>query len=246
MPETLLENDTESVSHATETQPNRQRRLFAMMVVLSVSILHFIVASFYYLFRGTANIDLNQLQQFRLLSALVAESTSLLVLWYVISERGQGWSTIGWNPEWSDIWRGFVLLVAGFLATILPNAFFQTAYRTYSGHYMAPKSLRALLGFSISAVSIAFVVLNPFFEELIVRAYTMSEVMNLGGSRTLAVLVSVSLQMSYHFYQGIVRSIGVAAIFVVFSLYFAKTRRIAPVILAHFCLDALALVKGVS
>ena len=129
-------------------------------------------------------------------------------------------------------------------ATISPVLVFQAAYRSSAGHYLHAKSLESMLGFGISLLSIAFVLLNPFFEELIVRAYTMSEVMDLGGSRLLAILISVSLQMSYHFYQGVLRSIAIAATFTVFSIYFAKTRRIAPIILAHFCFDALALVKG--
>ena len=101
-----------------------------------------------------------------------------------------------------------------------------------------------MLGLGISALSIAFVLINPFFEELIVRAYPMSEIMDLGGSRALAVLVSVALQVSYHLYQGAARSIAVAAIFTVFSIYFARTRRIVPVVIAHFCIDAYALVRG--
>jgi hypothetical protein len=73
----------------------------------------------------------------------------------------------------------------------------------------------------------------------------MSEVMDLGGSRLLAIVVSLSLQISYHVYQGVLRSIAIAATFTVFSIYFAKTRRIALLILAHFCFDALALVRGI-
>ena len=60
----------------------------------------------------------------------------------------------------------------------------------------------------------------------------------------LAVVISVVLQVSYHLYQGTARTIAVAATFTVFSIYFARTRRIFPVVVAHFCIDAYALVKG--
>jgi membrane protease YdiL (CAAX protease family) len=168
----------------------------------------------------------------------------LLVLWYVLSERGSGWRAIGWTPAWKDLPEGFGLLIVGYLAAIPPVLVFQAAYHPFAGHYLQAKSLESVLGFGISVSSVAFVLINPFFEELIVRAYTMSEVMDLGGSRLLAIVVSVSLQMSYHFYQGVLRSIAIAATFIVFSIYFARTRRIAPIILAHFCFDALALVRG--
>jgi len=59
------------------------------------------------------------------------------------------------------------------------------------------------------------------------------------------VVISVALQVSYHLYQGAARAIAVAATFTVFSIYFARTRRILPVVVAHFCIDAYALIRGV-
>jgi membrane protease YdiL (CAAX protease family) len=167
----------------------------ALGVVLSVSLLHSVFASFCYLPGGTVPLDRNQ-HAFRLVGALLAESTSWLVLWYVLCERGSGWRTIAWTPAWKDLPEGFGLFIVGYLATIPPVFVIQAAYRSYAAHYLHAKSLESMLGFGISLLSIAFVLLNPFFEELIVRAYTMSEVMDLGGTRLLAIVVSVSLQMS--------------------------------------------------
>jgi len=225
--------------------PTRRRRVFALAVVLSVSVLHFIVSSSYYVFGGAAPPPAGEMIPYRLVGALVAECTSLLLLWYVISERQNGWQSIGWNPNWRDPLRGIVLVIVSLLATIPPAIVFQSVYRAFSGHYLAANDLRQLLGFGVSVFSIAFVVVNPFFEELIVRAYTMSEVMDLGGSRVLAVVISVALQVSYHLYQGAARAIAVAATFTVCSIYFARTRRILPVVVAHFCIDAYALIRGV-
>jgi membrane protease YdiL (CAAX protease family) len=221
----------------------RRRRLFALALVLSVSFLQFIYASFYYLFGGKVSPD-QQVHSFRVLGALIIESTSLLLLWYVVSERDSSWRAIGWSPVWKDLRRGLILFVTAYLTSISAVRIFQAAYKTYTGHYLQPRSLHGMVGSGISFWSVAFVVTNPFFEELIVRGYTMSEVMDLGGSPWLAIVISVSLQMSYHFYQGLLRSIMIAATFIVFSIYFAKTRRIAPLILAHFCFDAYALVRG--
>ena len=136
------------------------------------------------------------------------------------------------------------MLIVAVVATIPPALIFEYGYLAFSGHYLPAKDLRQLLGFGISAFSIAFVLVNPVFEELIVRAYTMSQVIELGGSRFLAIVISVALQVSYHLYQGLVRSIAVAATFTVFSIYFARTRRIMPVVVAHFCIDAFALLRG--
>ncbi len=72
----------------------------------------------------------------------------------------------------------------------------------------------------------------------------MTEIAELGGGGVLAIVISVALQMSYHLYQGFTNGIVLATIFAVFSIYFWKTRRLAPVVLAHLCVDAYALFRG--
>jgi len=220
----------------------RTPRLLALGLVLSISLLRFIVASFYYLSVGTLPRTPQQLH-LSLISALLGEGTSLLLLWYVLHQQGRSWNDIGWKPSWWDVRRGIALLAVSMVVSATAAYGFQLLYRSYAGHYLESRSMRGILGFGISALSIAFVLLNPVFEEMIVRAYTMSEVMGVGGSRTIAVLVSVTLQMSYHLYQGLLSCIALAAVFTVFSIYFARTRRIAPIILAHFCFDAYALIR---
>ena len=107
-----------------------------------------------------------------------------------------------------------------------------------------PKDLHPLFGFGVSLLSIAFTCVNPFFEELIVRGYTMSEIRSAGGGMGVAIVLSVGLQMSYHLYQGAAHAIGLAAIFTIFSIYYAQTGKIVPVVLAHLTLDSLALIRG--
>ena len=101
----------------------------------------------------------------------------------------------------------------------------------------------AFIGAGISVLTVLFVVVNPFFEELIVRGYTISEITPLGGSPNLAIFVSVLIQMSYQVYRGLLRCIALTAVFLVFSIYFSRTRKIAPVIVAHFWSDARALIS---
>ena len=112
-----------------------------------------------------------------------------------------------------------------------------------SYHFFSPDA-HTLLGFGISTLSLVFVCLNPFFEELIVRAYTMTEVLDLGGNQILAVIVSVIVQISYHLYQGLLHGLSLTFLFLVFSIYFVRTRRIVPVILAHLFLDLSGSFAG--
>jgi membrane protease YdiL (CAAX protease family) len=143
-----------------------------------------------------------------------------------------------------DVPRAVGLVFGSTLASYFVWIPVQIAYRFYFGHYLVPKSMHGFFGFGISALSIGFVCLNPFFEELIVRSYLMSEIFDLGGNAALAVLISVALQTSYHLYQGFANGVVTTTTFAVFSIYFWKTRRIAPVVLAHLCMDAYALVRG--
>jgi membrane protease YdiL (CAAX protease family) len=197
----------------------------------------------YYLLGGTSSSTPAQLR-YRLCGGLIHEVISLTVLCYVMSIQRKKWKDMSANLTLVDIPRGLGLIVVAYIGTLVFLAPFQYAYRTYFGHVLAPKPLDSMFGFGVSALSIAFICLNPFFEELIVRAYTATEVMNLGGSRALAITISVAAQMSYHLYQGLLHSLALTMIFTAFSVYFVRTKRIGPVIFAHLCLDLLALLSG--
>ena len=61
-----------------------------------------------------------------------------------------------------------------------------------------------------------------------------------------AIAVSVLLQTSYHFYQGVPEALGHGAGFLLFSFYYARTNRIGPVILAHLCGDVIPYLQYMS
>jgi hypothetical protein len=212
-------------------------------LVLWVSLSLPIVGSLFYSLGGTAPSTSVQ-QGYRLWGALMTESSSLAVLWYVMGRQGKSWKDIGWSPCLADIPRALGIFVVTAITTWVVYIPAQFAYHSYSGQFLTPKSLGSMFGFGISILSIAFVCLNPFFEELIVRAYTISEVMTLGATRTFAVAISVVLQVSYHLYQGALNVLLLAIIFTAFSIYYARTRRIVPVILVHLGLDLFALLRG--
>lgn len=130
MAEMVLSTDVEVAQAPAMVSPiSRRRRLLALGVVRSVSLLHFVFASFYYLLGGNVPLDAHQ-HGFRLVGALVAESTSLRVLWYVLTERRSGWRAIGWTPAGKDLPEGFGLLIVGYRATIPPVLVFLAAYRS--------------------------------------------------------------------------------------------------------------------
>lgn len=221
---------------------DRRRRFFALGLVLAVSFSTFTATSLHHASVGQPSLDPGQ-RNFRILVTLLTEAISLLLLWFVLSGQRRSWRDIGWAPKWRDIPEGLVLIVGTKIAAMAATQCFQLFYLSLTGHYLRPRSFHSALEGGISFFSILFVLLNPFFEELIVRAYTMSEVLGLGGSQATAVLVSIAIQMSYHTYQGLLAAVPLLVTFAISSIYFARTRRIAPVIILHLYLDALALIK---
>jgi membrane protease YdiL (CAAX protease family) len=169
------------------------------------------------------------------------ELSILALLWYVLQRRGKSFSSLGMTWKLGDFAWSVVLFGFGMLA-------FRGVYNSivYFGPVpvtVAEASLQAgrlLFGTGISSVTFLFQFVNPFFEELIVRGYLMTEIKALTRSVMLAVAISTVLQMSYHFYQGAAVALGEGATFLVFSIFYAKTGRITPVILAHLYQDVIA------
>jgi membrane protease YdiL (CAAX protease family) len=82
-------------------------------------------------------------------------------------------------------------------------------------------------------IAAIFCVLNPLFEELIVRGYLMTEIIELTGSTALAVFLSVVAQF---FVPSLLRMgwrTVLVLYFLVSALYFAYRRRAFPIVIAH-------------
>ncbi|HEY6369055.1 MAG TPA: hypothetical protein VIX37_00615 [Candidatus Sulfotelmatobacter sp.] len=156
----------------------RTRRLLALGIVLFVGLGHFIAASAYYRIEGTtSSTDWSQLRV-RLVGGMIAEAGSLAVLWYVLSGQGRGWKSMGWVFHWMDGPRALILTFGATAATYAVFMPVQICVHAYAGHYLSTTSMHGMLGVGISGLSIAFIGLNPFFGELIVRGYLMTEVVD--------------------------------------------------------------------
>ena len=88
------------------------------------------------------------------------------------------------------------------------------------------------------------VIVNPVYEEFLWLGYGITALQRY-GTRT-AVLVSVALRLSVHLYQGRMAFVSILPLAVVFTLYFVKTKRLWPIIVAHLLFDTLALMSVVK
>jgi hypothetical protein len=166
------------------------------------------------------------------------EVAALFLVWYLLLRRHKSFRDLGlvWRKE--DFSWAVVLILAQSVSFKL------VYYAIYHAGFTAVPLLAAsqqvgqiLFGGGIVLTTILFQLLNPFFEELIVRAYLMTEIKFLTNSTAYAILASTLLQTSYHFYQGAPAALANGVIFLMFSIFYAKTNRITPVILAHLYAD---------
>lgn len=179
--------------------------------------------------------------QGRLWARLIFQFVGLLSLYLALRYQGRRWKDIGFflEPTLLEIGRIFALFfVAWFLSAV-----YQFVVSLYSPSAFAHKTYDpvVLLGTSASYLAVLWVFVNPFHEELIVRAFLITEVEGIYHSTWLAVIASVALQTSYHLYQGLVSALSHVPVFLLFSLYYVRSRRILPVVLAHLIMDVLYL-----
>jgi len=166
------------------------------------------------------------------------EVAALALVWYVLLRRGKTFADLGMAWKWADLGWSVLLGWGGMWAFDLVYSILYHSGLTAVSERAASENVdRILFGGGFFAMTMLFQFVNPFFEELIVRAYLMTEIKWLTNSAAKAVLFSTLLQSSYHFYQGTAVAVAHGASFLLFAVFYAKTGRIAPVILAHLYAD---------
>jgi len=219
---------------------DKRERWFELFLVLAISFGGALYSAVYLYRHGPSATPM--FAGSRWVPAIGHEIIVLLLLWYVLRRSGRTLGDIG--LRWSVKDAGWGLLVAlvaytmyvgaatiiavvhRFLLGSLPTAF---APREFFGHVTVP--------------TVAYVVLAPLCEELVVRAYLMTEIRELTGSAWLAIAVSVVFQGAYHLYYGWWMAVSISFQFLIFALYFTFWRKALPVVVAHELIDLVALTR---
>jgi len=84
---------------------------------------------------------------------------------------------------------------------------------------------------------------NPHCEEFVMRGFLQTRLRQAGWSGAAGVGTSVALQSLYHLYQGVFAMLALGASFLVLALYYQKTKRLWPVVLAHLAMDLVAMLS---
>ncbi|WP_067571474.1 CPBP family intramembrane glutamic endopeptidase [Nocardia acidivorans] len=81
---------------------------------------------------------------------------------------------------------------------------------------------------------------NSAAEEVLVVAWLITRLRQLGWTENRALLASALLRGSYHLYQGLGGGLGNLVMGLVFGRYWQRTNRLWPLLLAHALIDTVA------
>jgi uncharacterized protein len=220
---------------------DKKLRWIELLLVVAVAFSGPFLASSFVVLGGSLESGKGSMA-LKLGTAITSEVLALCVLAHVLYRQGRSLRDLGASFARSDLVASLSLAVWSFVAFYTTYLGAALAYVTLTGHRVSSQP-SSMLGGGLSVATLALVVVNPVFEELIARAFVISELQALAGSPAVAAAASVILQTAYHLYQGPPQAVALAASFAVFSLYYLSTRRVWPIVLAHFYLDLFALMQ---
>jgi membrane protease YdiL (CAAX protease family) len=169
---------------------------------------------------------------------VIEESAVLLALGYFLSIRGWDFAGLTAHPSWLD----------GLMGVVFSLMFMQAWSVAWRGlQFFVPQFLLAsntefTLGLDFPTL-LAICVINPIFEELLVCGYVISAVSARYGLN-FAIGTSVFIRCAYHTYQGL-EGVGCMMLLgIFFAIWFVRTGRLWPLIIAHAVGDFLGLVRS--
>jgi membrane protease YdiL (CAAX protease family) len=218
----------------------RRQRWFELCLVMLVACGGYILYAFYLLINGPGAAP--QSSSLRSAASILHEVTALLLLGYVLSRRGLRYANLGLRWSWRDVGMGLLVTMVSHAAYGLGHTLVQTIHQLAYGTVLSGPTAKDFFAHP-SLIAIPLSLLNPFFEELIVRAYLITEIIELTGSSALAVVLSVVVQFSYHLYYGWGGAASLSFLFLVLALYYVRSRCALPIIVAHGFFDIFALLR---
>jgi membrane protease YdiL (CAAX protease family) len=240
----IVTNSLPSLEDAAERERissgDKRQRWVEVCIVMLLAFSSSLVGSLSALKSGPGAAT--QLSNSRMVVGFIHEVTCLLLLGYVLSRRSLHFRNLGLEWRLRDVGVGLWLALGSYLAYWLGSV---VIYLIHHAIYAAPAtahSSKDIFG-TAGVAAIPFTLVNPFFEELIVRAYLMTEIKDLTGSTMLAIASSVVLQGSYHLYYGWSIALSLSFQFLIFAIYYAIKRRALPLIVAHGAFDIYGVFR---
>ena len=177
----------------------------------------------------------------QLASLLVYEISILAALLGFLHLRGWTLAQLGLRVTIADTLIGVALAVVGDLASV-------AAYWAIA--VVWPQAADAMASTQIGSQElslwavVAVSVVNPIFEETFVCGYVIAALKERPDPWT-GINVSVTIRLLYHLYQGAAAAISIVPIGLLLGIWYARTGRLWPLIVAHALWDFLPLAMYV-
>jgi membrane protease YdiL (CAAX protease family) len=173
------------------------------------------------------------------LAGIAEALTPVLLVLYLLARSGEGPGDIGVDTSQPglDVARGAVLaaVIGG-----IGLAFYVVVFRLGFALKIVPESLPAVWWrIPVLLLSAAH---DGILEEIVVLAYLLRRLDQLGWTPWKAILVAAVLRGSYHLYQGFGAFVGNAVMGVIFGYLYRRWGRVTPLIIAHTLIDAVTFV----
>jgi membrane protease YdiL (CAAX protease family) len=217
----------------------RRTLLEETFVVLSLSLLASAVFAVLRLLeaplRGVAVASVSQSTQLaRQVFGVVFGLAPVWLVTYLVRRSGEGAAGIGltWDRPRQDLARGFLLFVVVGIAGI---GVYLAAVELGVNRFVVP--VPPLGHWWTVPVLMLNAAEAALLEEVVVVAYLITRLRQVGLTDAAAVGSSALLRGTYHLYQGWGGFAGNLAMGLLFGLIFVRTRRAWPIVVAHLLLD---------
>jgi membrane protease YdiL (CAAX protease family) len=174
-------------------------------------------------------------------AATLATELALIAFW--LPRLRRRWTvrmiSAPWRP--SDALHAILLVVACQLAYGLAFFALRIAYRPIA---MEIARYRAIGPLSLWVV-VPMVVVNPFFEEILYLGFTANLLRQRFGYWA-AFWSVVAIRLLVHAYQGPLALISILPLAVIITVYYLRTGRLGPIVVAHMIFDLAALLSIAS
>ncbi len=172
------------------------------------------------------------------LSFILLPLGAVALVWYLLHRSGESLHTIGFDvtQPGRDLGRGALL------AAVLGGAgliFYAFAYRAGFSVQIAAATTSQWWDWPLL---LAQALQNSVVEEVVVLGFVILRLTQAGLPGRWAVVISALVRATYHLYQGFGGFVGNLVMGLVFGWLFLRWRRVGPMVVAHFLIDAAAFV----
>jgi membrane protease YdiL (CAAX protease family) len=212
------------------------RRLSArgeFFTVILLGFSYFILNSAAALIRGIHHLDLTTA---RLLYGAAIELALLFVVCWLLKVRGWSVDRLGLRFSVGSALAGIPLAIAylllyWFSALTVASMAGVRRIDSIEMRWLAPMAL-----------TVAYLILNSVYEELIVAGYVISALSGEGAA--YAITASTLLRFLYHLYQGPVAALSILPMGLLFGTIYWRSRSLWPLMVAHTLMNILSVLTS--